>query len=130
MSKVYKFDCDVFPLKLWVSVEPTFEQLQKRFRILEDDNVTEKEFDKDSIKPYWGACRITVVDKATHDVGSLIVISHPASYSERTLVHECCHACDDFIDLLNLDVYGETRAYLTEWMYDKAKKVIDKELDV
>ena len=130
MSKIYKFDCDIFPLKIWVAVQPSLQQLQKRFAILDDDNVTEKEFDKDSIKPYWGACRISVVEKESRHVGSIIIVMHPDAYSDRTLVHESCHACDDFILLLDLDVVGETRAYLTEWIFDRAKSVIDKELDV
>lgn len=130
MSKIIKYDCDVFPLKIWVCVEPSLQQLQNRFVILEDDNVTESEFDDDTIKPYWGACRITVIEKKTRHTGSLVVINRPDTLDLRQIVHEISHAYDDYVRLLGLEPVGETRAYVTEWIFDMVYKTVYKELNV
>ena len=123
MGKIFKFDPQIYPLMVWVTVKPTISQLSERFVILKEDNVTEVEITDDSIKPYWGACRLTVIEKETRHTGSLIAIMRPNACTDRTLVHEASHAYDDFADLLNLPYDGETRSYLTEWIFQMAKDV-------
>lgn len=125
MSKIYEFNPEVYPLKLWFAISPSLQQLQSRFRKLDDDYCSEKGMSEDTIKPYWGAYRVAVVEKKTNKHGSLIVIQYPEHCDVATLCHEVSHAYDDFVELLGLPEVGETRAYLQEWMFSKCYNVWD-----
>lgn len=124
MGKIYEFDCQVYPLRLWVVVKPRIEELMARYEVMDDDDFTKFEpFDKDTIKPYWGACNICVREKVTGRVGCLIAIMIPLSTTVGQVAHESCHAYDWFSELLNLLTGGETRAYLTDWIAERVWEV-------
>lgn len=123
IGKIYIFDPQIYPLRIWVSIKPDIETLKGRFDVIDDDNETILPFTDDTIKSYWGAARITVREKSTRLCGCLIVIMVPKECTVGTIAHEACHAYDDFVGLLDLPVGGETRAYLTEWIVDRAWEV-------
>ena len=124
MGKIFDFDCQIYPLRLWVSVEPSIEECKRRFEVMDDDDETKfARFTDDTIKPYWGACRITVSEYKTGRVGCLIAIMHTSSVTVGQIAHEASHAYDDFAMLLKLPYTGEARAYLTEWITDRVYDV-------
>lgn len=124
MGKIFEFDCQVYPLRLWVVVKPRIEELIARFEIIDEDDYTKFEpFDENTIKPYWGACNICVRDKGTGLVGCLIAVMRPLSTTVGLVAHESSHAYDWFSELLNISQYGETRAYLTEWIANRVWEV-------
>lgn len=123
MTDIYEFNPQIYPLRIWVTKKPSIEALKKRFDVLDDDNVTTLPFEDDTIKPYWGAARITVIDKQNNHTGCLIVIMVPQKCSVGVVAHEASHAYDDFIGLLDLPATGECRAYLTEWIADRIWEV-------
>ena len=127
-GSIFRFNNEVFPLSLWVVVKPSIEELKETFEILEDDGVTVSPLTDDRIKEYWSACRITVVHKKTRETGSLIAILIPSKVTMGTITHEVSHAYDDYVQLLNLEATGETRAYLSEWMADKVYGVLRKKV--
>ena len=124
MGKIFEFDSQVYPLMVWVCVEPAITILKNRFEVMDEDDETKfNPFTDDTIRPYWGACRITVREIKTGKVGCLIAIMHPSSVTVGQIAHEGCHAYDDFCVLLKLPSTGEARAYLTEWITDRVYDV-------
>lgn len=120
MGKIFEFDCQVYPLRIWVSVKPSIDECMKRFEVMDDDDDTKFDpFTDETIKSYWGACRITVRETASSKIGCLIAIMYPRSTTVGQVAHEASHAYDDFASLLNLPLTGETRSYLTEWIADR-----------
>ena len=124
MGKILEFNCQIYPLSLWVSIEPSIEELKKRFLVMDDDDESKfNAFTDKTIKPYWAACRITVKDIKTGHIGCLVAIIYPKSTTAGQIAHEASHAYDDFAMLLGLPYSGETRSYLTEWFVDTVYNV-------
>lgn len=118
-GKLYKFDPEIFPLKIWVCMKPDLKKMAATFDIIDDDYRGWHEWGNDEIEPYWGACRITVREKKTGDTGCLLMYIVMSEFTPGQVAHEVSHAYDDFVAMLKVEAVGETRAYVTEWMVDK-----------
>lgn len=127
-KKVFRYDPLVFPLKLWVCFRPDLSKIKRMFDVLDENNYVDyKPITEDDIKPYWGACRLTVRHKASMDTGCLLLFMAMNEFNEGMVVHEVNHAYDEFAEILKIPFDGETRSYLTEWMTNRVYEAYRKE---
>lgn len=121
---IYEFDNQVFPLALWVSVQPDIPTIKSRFKLVEgDDYDTLRELRDEDVHGNWAAYRMTVAAKDNATYGCLCVLNYPSEYNGALIAHEASHAYDDFAGILGLPQTGETRAYVTEWIFSRIERV-------
>lgn len=129
---VYRFHTSVYPLYLWVVVYPNEAELCRHFEIIEFDEygvVQSSPLSIGTIKANWGACHLFVRHKGSGSMGSLICIMSLCDDGlDKTIYgricHECSHAYDDYVKVLDLPPTGECRAYLSEWLYEHVYDVV------
>ena len=109
VMNIYQFDPQVYPRRLWVSVEATTEELQQKFR---------KDDIKDMDDSYY-AQTICVQQKEPLLGGVLVRFQDLKAMSLGNIAHEATHAaleifdyCDCRIDVANQEPF----AYLVGWI--------------
>lgn len=128
--KIYMFDPVIYPLKLWVAVEPNPQDIIGKFYGILDgsyDEVTaftEKDFEKDG---YTDATTYQV--RRDGKAGALVIIWRPKCFGINGISHEASHVTDLMCEYLGVSGFtfndGEARAYFNGWVaecLDKAKR--------
>lgn len=119
-TKVYEFDPQVYPFRLWVAVKIPFEELDKFYCYLSNSEV--KEF---SEKDIWKHSRSRatcwpVVRKDDNRIGILCSIWRTRGMTVGDITHESLHITDFLCGYLGVKAEGfddgEPRAYFAGWV--------------
>ena len=125
---IREFNPEIYPTRLWVSVNPSFDDVNSIFYGLTDKmeriDISQEQFSKDS---FTIATTIPVSSIESGWIGMLVSIWKPKQLDIKTICHESSH-CADFI-CENFGIsngsfeHGEARAYLQGWIADCIYKV-------
>jgi hypothetical protein len=120
--EIHEFDPVIYPVKLWVLIDASVEEINKNF---------ERDNDKHNpicLEDFWTACASCINTKLdTKEFGVYIVIIKANKITPGVLAHEACHLSDtiyNHIGATQIDLGGEPHAYLTEWIVDSICKVV------
>ena len=122
----YSIDLVLYPLKIFVVIDPTEKFLLSHFR---DEKIGEVK-----LPPCWGDFNAEVYsnivfNKRTRLRGILMII-HSEDISSSTIVHETTHITNEIWDNISEYNYGEeANAYLTEYIYKRIYDVCKKHLE-
>lgn len=125
-NRLYEFDCEVFPRKLWVIYD---NERLARNRFVDADS--EKPIDRELFKTSY-AITADVQDKRTGDLGILIHFNkgekeRGGSRMVGDIAHESVHALDYILIDIHADhdrFNDETSAYIVGWVASKCWKVL------
>jgi hypothetical protein len=124
--KIHEFNPVIYPVKIWVVVNPKRGQIIENFKYLDGKNI-EIESDMKNIV----ACVFDkpLIRSRTGKYGFLIVINEKLHVGE--IAHESCHAVGSIYNYLGVKfstIEDEPNAYLTGWVascIDNVNKLID-----
>jgi len=126
--KIHVFDPVIYPFRLWVSINPTFESVSEKFYGLitncERIDIPKGEF----YASQHVIARTTLVnDKESGWIGCLVMIYIPKQTDVRTICHESAHVADFVCEQFDIETRGfdngEAYAYLIGWIADCINKV-------
>ena len=125
---VYEFDPQIYPVRLWVGVNPDFSDIADKFYGL-DDKLNRIDINEQSCfhDRFTIARTSTVCDKKTGWIGVLVEIYKPKSCKIGNLSHEAAHCADFICEYLGITHKGfddgEAYAYLLQWIVNCCEKV-------
>lgn len=111
----------IYPFRLWVAVNPTFEEVSERFYGL-DVNMEKVFITQDQCAPdrFVVARTTTVCDKKDGQTGALVSIYRRNDLKVSNICHESCHVADFACEQLGIKSRtfddGEAYAYLVGWI--------------
>ena len=116
-NKLYEFNPQIYPRKLWVLFKPSYETINKLFH-QDGKPLPFEQFDKMSRCQQNGST-MSVVSRETNDIGVVIIFWSKPKIS--TISHESVHACDYIFDELGMctqsfEETNEPYAYLVGWV--------------
>ena len=129
MSKIFEFDPVVYPTRIWVSVNPSAEDLQKKFDFLDDNDQI---IDKVDLNDYFNAMATTfsVKDRNSLWKGCCVCLWRPKQIGVGVIAHESGHCTDWLCDELGIGGFsfkdGEARQYYTQWVANSIYSVLKK----
>lgn len=133
MTKIHEFDPQIYPFKLWVSVNPDFKALDRKFYFLSKERDVVDVREEDLFDNYSSAKTLVVAHKVEQTSGILIIITMPKKLDVATICHEACHFADFIAETVGFPQRsfdnGEAYAYLAGWCadcIDKARKFKNK----
>lgn len=121
---VHEFNPVIYPMRLWVAISPSYDEVRDKFGFLDEDGndiSVESEFKPNDTSI---AQTYTVYDKESGWKGCFVTIWRKADVSSGVIAHESSH-CADWLDdelggLGSVDgrkfLTGEPRAYYTQWV--------------
>lgn len=131
MSKIFEFDPQIYPTRLWVCVNPSFDDVNDKFYFLDDkseniiDDYSRKDFEKHFLAV---ATSFSVVDKKSAFKGIFVAIWKKKCVGCGVIAHESTHATDWLWEQLDMRGYsfneGEPRAYYTQWVANSIAGVL------
>lgn len=130
MGRIFEFDPQIYPTRLWVCVKPTFEEIDEKFYFLSEDGEevvddAKKEFQR---SPSAIATCYPVCDMESLWKGILVVIWRRREVRSGVIAHESSHATDWLDDRLGLGGHsfndGEPRAYYAQWVANCIEDVL------
>ena len=118
--QIHEFSPTIYPFRLWVSVNPSFEDVKDKFWLLNNDN---ERIDFDAKKSWNSTTTIAscypVSDKESGRIGIFCGVFRKDRLSVGVAAHEASHITDFISDSFGLNSFnfddGEARAYLVEW---------------
>ena len=118
--QIHEFSPTIYPFKLWVSVNPSFEDVKDKFWLLNNDN---ERIDFDAEKSWNSTTTVAscypVSDKESGWIGIFCRVFRKDRLSVGVAAHEASHITDFISDSFGLSGFnfddGEARAYLVEW---------------
>ncbi|MDR2146410.1 MAG: hypothetical protein LBE91_08135 [Tannerella sp.] len=114
-TKIHQFDPVIFSIKLWITVNPDFNQLKKMFR----DRGTGKALDFENLMNTKSAITAAVIENSTDFFGVLIVFKNYKSLTCKFIAHEATHAAGFIFNHIDEQVEAsEPFAYLLGWISD------------
>lgn len=126
---IHEFDPSIYPCRLYVGMNPTFEEISEKFYGLTNENeridIGEIQCSMDNFvvaKTHAVSCR------EDGWIGVCVAINRKKAMTAKTIAHEACH-CADFI-CENFGIVsrkfddGEAYAYLVGWIADCIEKVV------
>ena len=124
---IHQFDPVIYPFKLWVGKDPTFEEVSEMFYAVspEMERMDIKRVDYDD--NYFSVARThPVAAKKDGWIGLLVCIFKPKRMNAGLVCHESVHVADFICEQVGVTHTGfndgEAYAYLSEW----AANCIDK----
>ena len=131
-GKMFEFDPVIYPGRLWVSIDPSFDDIAKDFYLLDDnDEVCDELVVRSLYDKHAGsvATTFTVVHKESCWKGCLVAIWQKRNSGVGVCSHEATHVYDYFAQELGLECQGfsnsEPKAYFVQWVanciYDVVK---------
>ncbi len=103
-EKIYEFDPQVYPMKLWVMKKPDFETVQKTFYSMgEEDELYEFEYKQLKLGSHTAMRMFPVVKKEINQWGVLAVFGNPKYFKPSILAHEASHVCDWLFELIGIN---------------------------
>lgn len=125
-SKVYEFDPVIYPMRLWISVKPAVEDIQKDFLLLDDNDEvieTKEPFGRTTV-----AQTISVAHKKSSWMGCYVAILLPRQCDVGIITHESGHVTDWMCDHFGVGGFsfmdGEARQYFAQWVARCIDKVL------
>jgi len=122
---IHKFNPQIYPFRLWVSINPTFEEFDDSFHglSLEMDRVEVPKSDFDNHDRLVTARTAAVASKDSEGwIGLLVSIYHPKRMSVGVACHEASHCADFITERFGITSGGfedgEAHAYLIGWITD------------
>lgn len=121
MSKfrIYEFNPQIYPRRLWVAVGGTFENISTMFSAMNGEELVEG---KDSL-----AMTYMVQTKDDNKfLGHLIWFLSAKDMTTKNITHEAFHASSDLFCLLGCEMHYDNQepfAYLAGWVADCIDKV-------
>ena len=130
--KIYEFDPQIYPTRLWVAINPSLDDVKDVFGFLDEDG---KEVNTDTAFTHSAstiAQTYSVYNKESHWKGCFVAIWRKADTGCGVISHETSH-CADWLDdeigglggvdgaLFNT---GEPRAYYVQWLAEKIEDVL------
>jgi|UniRef100_UPI003FF01781 hypothetical protein len=118
--QIHEFSPTIYPFRLWVSVNPSFEDVKDKFWLLNKKN---ERIDFDAEESWNSTTTVAscypVSDKESGWIGIFCGIFRKDRLSVGTTAHEASHITDFISDSFGLSGFnfddGEARAYLIEW---------------
>lgn len=125
-SKVYEFNPVIYPTRLWISIKPTIEEIQKDFILLDDDD---EEIDgKEPFSRTTIAQTFSVAHRKSTWMGCYIAILLPKQCDVGIIAHESGHVTDWLCDHFGVSGFsfmdGEARQYYAQWVARCMDKVL------
>ena len=118
--QIHEFSPTIFPFRLWVGMNPSFEEVREKFWLLNNEN---ERTDFDAEKSWDSTTTVAtcypVSDKESGLIGIFCGVFRKDRLSVGVAAHEASHITDFISDLFGLSGFnfddGEARAYLVEW---------------
>ena len=118
---IHEFDPVIYPFRLWVSVNPTYEQISEKFYALTEDmgrmDIDKHQFDHDIFSI---ATTCPVSDKKSGWIGCIVNIWKPNRFTIKELCHESSHVSDYCFEEFGMTTRcfkdGEPYAYFIGWI--------------
>ena len=128
-DRLYEFDPVIYPTRLWVSICPSFDKLDKQFYFLnEDGEVVDNARDEFNKHMSAVATTFSVAHRKSGWKGCFVVIWRRKECGAGICAHEATHVVDWISDELGIGGYsfldGEARAYLAQWVANNIDKVL------
>ena len=131
-GKILEFDPVIYPGRLWVAINPSFEDIDKDFYFLNEEtdevvDMTKRDFD-DGRAGSMASTYIVARKTSIKWRGPLVVIWERKECGAGVCAHEAEHAYDFWADSCGLMCYGyrngEPRAYFKQWIANCIDRVI------
>lgn len=128
-NKIHEFDPAIYPCRLWVSINLSFQDVSDKFYALND------EMDRINIvKDQWEMSNFTVARThvvtekyGRHWIGVMVSINKPKMMTAKFIAHESCHCADFICEQFGISSRsfddGEAYAYLVGWIAECIEKV-------
>lgn len=128
MNQIHQFDPVIYPCRIWVGINPTFEQVSEMFYGLNSDmERIDIEVDQFNLNRFIVARTHTVASKKDGWIGLYVAIAKPKMMTAKFIAHEACHCadfiCETFGVMSRKFDDGEAYAYLVGWIADCIEKV-------
>jgi hypothetical protein len=126
--KIHEFDPVLYPCRLWIAVNPTFDEVSEKFYQL-NSNVERCDFDHEYFDPSHHIIARTypVSIKGEGWMGLLIGIYKEKQCNVGTIAHEAAHSSDWICEQFGITTgsfeNGEAYAYLVGWIAECIWKV-------
>lgn len=125
---IHEFDPVIYPFRLWVSVNPSHEDISEKFYALTEDmdrmDISKDQFDHDRFSI---ATTCPVSDKESGWIGTIVCIWIPKRFTINQLCHESAHVSDYCFGRFGMGnrsfVDGEPYAYFIGWIAECIEKV-------
>ena len=126
--QIHQFDPVIYPVKLWVGINPTFEQVSEMFYGLNSEieriDIDREQFNMDH---FVVARTHTVASKKDGWIGIYVGINKPKMLTTKFICHESVHCadfiCEQFGIMSRKFDEGEPYAYLVGWIAECIEKV-------
>ena len=127
-GKIHEFDPVIYPFRIWVSINPSLEEVSEKFYGLTDEmervDIDEKWLDEDRFKI---ATTSPVSIKKDGWCGLLVCIHKPKVMNTGVIAHESVHCADFVCEQFGITTgsfeNGEAYAYLVQWIAGCIEKV-------
>lgn len=134
MARIYEFNPLIYPTRIWVGINVSFQEVADKFYALASDG-TVTDF-SEAVKNHGMTSIATcypVGDKKTNWKGIFCHIYRPKLMTTGVIAHEAehivCWICEQFdIDSKSFDD-SEPRAYLIQWIADCIDKVKNRKVE-
>ena len=114
---IKKFDPVIYPIALWVAVSKDVSRVLNQFTYWDAAEIGKdvlSHANANSIASTW-----QVMDKASKEMGALIIFSSKKELTTGIISHESCHAAKIICDKLGIDILSdEPFEYLLGWIAD------------
>ena len=125
---IHEFDPVIYPTRIWVAVNPSFESVSEKFYHL-NSNVERGDFEHEHFDPLHTTIARTypVSIKGEGWMGLLVGIYKKKNCNTVTIAHESAHCADWICEQLGITTgsfnNGEAYAYLVGWIAGCIEKV-------
>lgn len=125
---IHQFDPIIYPTRIWISINPTYEEVSKMFYAL-TSNTERIEMSKDWFSPHTFRIASTtpVASKLDGYIGVLVRICKLRQVNTSTICHESVHCADFICEQFGITngsfENGEAYAYLVGWIAECIEKV-------
>lgn len=126
---IHEFDPVIYPTRIWVAVNPTFEEVSEKFYAINND-IERMDIEKEQFNPCSQTIARTypVSIKGDGWIGLLIGVFKPKQLKTGTICHESVHCADFICEQFGITAgkfeYGEAYAYLVGWIADCIERVL------
>lgn len=125
IMKIHTISIELYPRKIWIVECDSYGELNQRFIHNNGDSI---DYNPDHVD---AECFGEVKDKKTLLYGILMVYSDPRDVVSKIICHESCHLSSLLLKELGDEESNglhEHYCYLSEYIFDKISKIINKGL--
>lgn len=128
-SKIFEYDPVIYPMRLYVAINPPFEKVDKIFYFLDNDGEVVDDARKE-YENHWTAIATTfmVAHKKDGWKGCLVVIWKKSQCGAGICAHEATHVYDWLDNEIGLNCQefsnDEPKAYMVQWIANCIERVL------